>query len=274
VGGFGGGKVFAGLAMKKTLEWWLGRKYNRTPKISFVMNVHNMVDRPIATIRQLRKFHNAEIIVVDDGSEISCTHALLIELTGINEFLLHANDLFEVLTTNRAFYFAHGEYIAMIQDDDSYNGTNWVSDAIELFSRHNDMAVLGGRMALRFHGNNDVVKPEKLGKCTSFRFVQTVNAAPMWIRRSSFLELGGFDEDFAPFQWSETELCMRAWLNGMSVGWYSPGRVTMSNTSDRRENKNSLVGDMIEINRRLIYRKFCSRFQEIDALVGARNCNL
>lgn len=35
--------------------------------------------------------------------------------------------------------------------------------------------------------------------------------------RSAFLELGGFDESFAPFGWEDVELSLRAWKQGLEV---------------------------------------------------------
>ena len=32
--------------------------------------------------------------------------------------------------------------------------------------------------------------------------------------------MGGIDQSFAPFQFDDTELCLRAWTVGLQVGWY------------------------------------------------------
>ncbi len=36
----------------------------------------------------------------------------------------------------------------------------------------------------------------------------------MVVRRDRFLELGGFDPDYAPFNWEDVDLCWRAWRKG------------------------------------------------------------
>ena len=38
----------------------------------------------------------------------------------------------------------------------------------------------------------------------------------MLVRRSMFLELGGFDETFF-MEWEDLDLCWRAWLRGWST---------------------------------------------------------
>jgi GT2 family glycosyltransferase len=54
------------------------------------------------------------------------------------------------------------------------------------------------------------------GKPTKPKFVGCVSGASMAVKRTVFLELGGFDEDF--FAYSEdTDFCWRAWLAGYKV---------------------------------------------------------
>lgn len=44
-------------------------------------------------------------------------------------------------------------------------------------------------------------------------------------RRDSFLQLGGFDEDFAPFGWEDVELSLRAWKQGWELHYEPRSRV-------------------------------------------------
>ena len=259
--------------MKKTLAWWKKRGYLYNPTVSFLLETHNMAKDAISVIKGLRKFKDAEIIVMDDGSSHNHTKLLLDELSGVNEFLLHANDLFSVLTMNRACYFARGKYIAKIQDDDEYVGTGWVNDAVALFEKYPDLMVLGGRTALSFPANWEPPRKPNRNRCfQGFRFVQAINEAPMWIRRADFIELGGLDEDFAPLMYSEVEISFRAWLAGKSVGWYGPNVKRHANkTAGRRATKRPLLLEAYDRNKILLHEKFSSELGNMCAMVRQRN---
>jgi hypothetical protein len=235
-------------AKQKTIHDWMAKGYINEPVISFVIQSHNKSKNVIQLVRKLRQFPRSETIVIADGSRLDETHRLLEACTGGMEFVLHANDLYEVIMYDRAIHMARGRYVALLQDDDDCDSLEWVEDALTLFSRFSELAILGGRDAVRILPR--VVTPdgmpgefvvdgnvcqranmcrweivassasEKLpGK--EFRFVQAVNRAPLILNRNVFLEkLRHLDQSYAPCQWDDTELCLRAWVAGAKVGWY------------------------------------------------------
>ena len=252
----------------KTLAWWGSRGYVFNPTISFVLSNHNMSRQSKEIVNHLRQFLNTEIIVLDDGSEHDHTRALLDHMDGVNEFVVHANDLFDVVMFNRVFGFARGEYIVVLQDDDVYSGRGWVVEAMKILKRDPKIAILGGRHAVTMsRGGGKNVD----GKGT-FRYAQSVNAAPMWVRRDAFLELGGFDDDFAPNFWHEPELCIRAWLSGYRVGFYRSGvDICAVSTRKRRINKQAIETEARHRNRLLFMEKFGDRLEDVQKMVDACN---
>lgn len=214
---------------------------------------------------------------MDDGSSHDNTKILLDELNGVNEFLLHFNDLFCVLTQNRAIGFARGEYVVKLQDDDFYSDPGWIGRALDLFEEHPDLAIIGGRGSLTF---DEWIWERPLPwrpapAWEKFEFVTAVNEAPMWFRRDDFLYLGGFDEDFAPKYWGEQEICFRAWLAGMSVGWYKSGATIIAvPTRARRNLQRSLASDARERNRALFAEKFQDKWPLVRQLALERNAAL
>jgi len=257
----------------KTMKWWASRGYLRRPKVSFLLETHNMSAETIAIIKCLRKRRDAEIIVMDDGSDHDHAKAILDEIDGVNEFLLHYNDLFVILTQNRAMSFARGEFMVKLQDDDEYTHPGWIDGALNLFEKHPDLAIIGGRGSLHLANKFDWTRPLPWRPvCPKFQFVPAVNEAPMWIRRSAFLELEGFDEEFAPQYWGEQEICFRAWLAGMSVGWYQSGaKICAKHTGARRRQKQPLQGECLVRNRRLFVEKFADKLERVNGLVRKRN---
>ena len=172
-----------GKRLVKTLQWWGSRGYLFNPAISFVLSNHNMSKQSKEIVNHLRQFRNTEIILLDDGSEHNHTKALLDHRGGVNEFVVHANDLFDVVMFNRVFGFARGEYIVVLQDDDAYKGREWVTRAMKILNEDPKIAILGGRNRITMSKNGKKIV-EGDGE---FKYAQMINAAPMWVRRDAFL---------------------------------------------------------------------------------------
>lgn len=133
---------------KKNHASWVAKGYRKTPKVTFILQSHDKSLQICHVLPKLRQYEDAEIIVIDDGSQLEHTMRLASALTGANEFLLRANDLFENVTYDKAIRLANGQYIALMQDDDDFEDTEWVEKAINLFEQHPKMAILGGSGAL------------------------------------------------------------------------------------------------------------------------------
>jgi glycosyltransferase involved in cell wall biosynthesis len=227
---------------QKTYEMWSNRGYESQPKITFIIQSHNKSEQVCTIVENLRKVKHSEIIVIDDGSIESHTKKLAAFLNVGNEFIIRANDLYEVITYDRAITMARGEYVVLLQDDDDFQQVDWVKQGIVFFEKYEKLAILGGRTGCLPCDQTDDETPGShilegdLGRVANllkskivetpdgengFKFVEHVNRAPMWIRRDYYLnKLGGADQSFAPFQFDDTELCLRAWTVGLQVGWY------------------------------------------------------
>ena len=105
----------------------------------------------------------------------------------------------------------------------------------------------------------------------TFRFVPSVNRAPMWIRRDLFEEhLHQIDPAFAPFQYDDDELCLRAWLCGLEVGWYDARFRSLSAGGMRLWNK-GFTGEQSQRNGRRLYQMYAHRMDEILTKVREAN---
>ena len=229
-------------------------------------------------VRKLREYPDAEIIVIDDGSSFAHTRALVKFLDGGNEFLVRANDLYENVMYDKTIRFANGRYVVLMQDDDEITSLDWVDKGIRYFERYPDMVILGGLDGLNFvideenrWGYVDQYPDKAKG---GFRFVHSVNRAPMLLDRDLFLKhLGHIDFSFAPFQCDDCELCLRAWLSGLKVGWYDAGFESMLAGGMRIWNK-GLIGVQEIKNRGKLYEMYKDRVNEISALVEKANSKL
>ncbi|MBQ2211139.1 MAG: glycosyltransferase [Prevotella sp.] len=256
---------------KKNHVSWVAKGYRKEPMVTFVIQSHNKSLQICHILPKLRQYEDAEIIVIDDGSSMEHTERLVKALTGTNEFLLRANDLFENVTYDKTIRLANGKYIALMQDDDDFEDTAWVENAVSLFQRHPKMVILGGKDGLDIafeeesgwaHGGRSMTKGD-------FTFVTSVNRAPMWIHRELFTQhLHHIDFRFAPFQFDDYELCARAWLSGLQVGWYDAGFHSLTAGGMRLWN-NDFTKEQSERNGKLLYQLYADKQEELRKKVAA-----
>lgn len=220
----------------RTYAAWKAKGHVKDPLVTFLIQSHDKSLQVCHVLPKLRMFPHAEIVVIDDGSSLEHTARLAKALTGANEFLVRANDLYENITYDKCLRFCNGRYVALLQDDDDFaDGIQWAETAVRLFRSHPDMAILGGFDGRKVHflrkeNGEKTYQSESMvldgqGKpregVPDFCFVMTVNRAPMWVDRKLFMEnLRHIDYSFAPFQSDDYELCLRAWTKGLKVGWY------------------------------------------------------
>lgn len=281
---------------QKTYEAWAAKGYNPTPLISFVIQGHNKSENIVKIVNKLRAYNNAEIIVIDDGSDKAQTAILLDQLTGANEFVLRCNDLYEVITYDRAIYLSRGAYVALLQDDDDFEDLSWVDDAVKYFTLYTDMVFLGGRRGMnmlpmettpdKVRGEYEIVdgygqrknsfKYEFIGdkpEHGDFRFVQLVIRAPMWVNRALFIDkIKNIDQSFAPFQWDDAEVCLRAYTLGLKVGLYKTRfDLGVGGTGGMRIWNLDLHHRQDELNAAKIYELYSDKFEQIQTMVNRAN---
>ncbi|MBO5591800.1 MAG: glycosyltransferase [Prevotella sp.] len=259
---------------QKSYETWLAKGYNDTPEVTVIIQSHNKSVQVCHILPKLRQHKNLEIIVIDDGSSLEHTQRLAKALTGANEFLVRANDLYENRTYDKAIRFANGRYIALLQDDDDFDGAEWMTAAVGYFRKYPQMAILGGKWALHLETDENRKWAHSTSHSTEgkdFVFTASVNRAPMWINRELFeAHLHHIDATFAPFQYDDDELCLRAWLSGLQVGWYNAGFRSLSAGGMRLWN-NQFSKEQTARNGKLLYKMYADKAEEVERLVSAAN---
>lgn len=223
-------------------------QYDASPKVTFIIQFFNKRENIQKLFSALVLIEHAEIIVIDDGSVDGSYKQWMKLLTKPNHFLLRSNDLHEVITYDRALRMAKGNIACLLQDDDIPMDNQWVHEALLLFQHHPKMIILGGRNGIQVkmpeqptentHSQYTVkdnvgsipgvarfrIFEKPIYSCPStnipFMFCSTVNRAPMFVRVSEYLHIGGTDLSFAPFQCDDVEICLRAWRCGYRVGLY------------------------------------------------------
>lgn len=256
---------------KKDHASWEAKGYRKEPAVTFIIQSHDKSLQVCHVLPKLRQYANAEIIVIDDGSKAEHTQRLAAALTGANEFLLRANDLFENVTYDKAIRLANGRYIALMQDDDDFDGIGWVERAVSLFEQHPEMAILGGKggLDIAFEDDRQWAHGGPSMATGDFSFVTAVNRAPMWLNKELFRQhLHHIDFRFAPFQFDDYELCARTWLCGLQVGWYDAAFRSLTAGGMRLWN-NDFTREQSERNGRLLYQLYATQREEIARRVAA-----
>ena len=260
---------------KKSYATWLAKGYVKEPLVSIVLQSHNKSLQIRHILPKLRAWGDSlEIVIIDDGSDISHTQALAESLTGANEFLVRANDLYENVTYDKAIRFANGKYIALLQDDDDFDDTSWIDNALRYFDAHSHLAILGGKDGLDMefeHDRQTAHGGKKADGGREFQFVVSVNRAPMWLNKELFCRhLHHIDFSFAPFQFDDYELCARAWLQGLQVGWYDAKFKSLSVGGMRLWN-GSFTQEQTQRNGKRLYAMYADKIEEIRKKVEACN---
>lgn len=259
---------------KKCYATWAAKGHLKEPTVSVLIQSHNKSLQVCHILPKLREYKDIEIIVIDDGSTQEHTQRLAQELTGANEFLVRCNDLYENITYDKCLRFANGRYVALLQDDDDFDGIQWISQAVSLFEQHPEMVILGGKdgLDIKFehdkqwaHGGDKTATPP-------FSFVMSVNRAPMWINRELFRQhLHHMDYAFTPFQFDDYEVCARAWLCDLKVGWYDAQFRSLSVGGMRLYN-GGFIGEQAERNGKRLYQLYADKEQEIlNRVKGGKN---
>ena len=258
---------------QNSFEKWRAKGYIFEPEVSFVIQSHNKSLQVCHIVSKLRQMPNAEIIVIDDGSENVHTKRLTSFLTKANEFLIRANDLFEIITYDRAIRFANAKYVVLLQDDDDFDNLEWVEKGLTLMEKYSDMVILGGK-----DGVNPLFTNGRISECTNaiikdktFCFVPAIDRAPQWINKNIFLEhLHHIDQSFAPFQFDDFELCLRAWSIGYKVGWYNANFHSLSAGGMRLYN-GAFTGEQCKKNGQKLFDLYSNHMNDILSLVSQAN---
>lgn len=252
---------------KKSYESWLSKGYNNAPIVSVIIQSHNKSLQVSHILTKLRAYPSIEIIVIDDGSDLTHTHALAQLMTGANEFLLRSNDLYENIMYDRTLRMTNGKYIALLQDDDDFESVAWIDEAVGYFKKYPSLAILGGKDALKFTFNPPKAYGTKIQPMPPFDFVPAVNRAPMWINKELYMQkLQHIDFAFAPFQYDDYELCARAWLNGLQTGWYNAEFKSLSAGGMRLWNQ-YFAGQQMERNSRQLHELYHKDKEKIETLI-------
>ena len=290
-----------------------GRRFSAYPQLLLALQAFN---KDFLLRRSLQPFligNLRHMVVFADGCADSTAAIAQRLLSGPDHLVIAANDRHEVVNNSLALELARRQgcsFLLILQDDDLYPpGLAWLDYGLALFEADPQLLVIGFNVGLDFlefkqagddyrtnplHNRSTDLHPDAVGidgaflairhglpphpKQLQHRYCQIVCRAPMLIRVQPFLQQGGFDQRFAPFQDDDTHFCLRSWSLGYRCALVRglPVRRDMGIGGMR------LMGH-IGVNRaahtlrniRLVHEEFGGAINDgsLQALVDAANCD-
>jgi GT2 family glycosyltransferase/glycosyltransferase involved in cell wall biosynthesis len=202
------------------------------PLISIVVVTYNKVHLSYQCLRALANssYSNIELILVDNASQDG-TDLLLERVKGNCTVIQNTENLHFLKSCNQAFELASGQYVALVNND-AILAHDTIQNAYEALKRYNDFAIVGGKVLHvdgRIQDAGSIVFSDgsargfgrrQLASDHRFSFERTVDyVSGCFLFTSAFIikDLNGFDDDYSPAYYEETDLCFRARRQGIPI---------------------------------------------------------
>jgi len=208
-------------------------------KISIILTCHNkenLIGKVLKGIIENTE-QQAELVLVfdgcDDNSESICDKIIAEnEDSNIIFKKIYTPDVFETKANNEGMKMASGDYFILVQDDMVIKEKGWDIRILKPFNQYSDIISITSNTA----HNIKAVKSRFLRKYTGldcpdqvsrlnglsrniFSIRDTANRGPLALDAKKVRELNYLDEAFAPYNWDEHDLNLRAynqhkWVSG------------------------------------------------------------
>jgi GT2 family glycosyltransferase len=206
-----------------------------------------------------------EVVVVDDGSADDSPR--LLRLVPNLVYLRNEVPQGFVPSVNRAARVARGRFLLLLNNDTQVQ-PGWLDELVAAFDDP-DVGIAGSRLifpsghlqeagaVLRSDGSVELVglnDDPRLPQYNVGREVDHCSGASLMIPRDLFLELGGFDEAYAPAYFEDCDLALRVRSRGRKIV-YVPGSVVVHHLSVTTSGLSSKECQ-IEANRRRLLERW------------------
>jgi len=204
---------------------------NEKPKVSILVVLFNQAGLTLLCLKALEAIKNVEyeIIIVDNASNDQVPR-LLTRIDGARILRNQNNEGF-IRAVNSGAEFARGEYLLLLNND-ALLFHDTLLNAVNYLDNNYSAGALGGKILL---WNNQLQEAGSIiwkdGSCRGYgrdddpnkfeynftRKVDYCSGAFFMTRTHLFKELGGFDTDYCPAYYDETDYCVRLWKSGYTV---------------------------------------------------------
>lgn len=261
------------------------------PEISIIIILYNRAELTLSCLSSLIRnpFQSFELILVDNNSTDG-TRQLLKQIKGA-KIIINDQNLHYLLACNQASKIAQGNYLLFLNNDTQILGDS-ISSAFNTINSSEDIGAVGGKLILpdgTLQEAGSIIWQD--GTCLGYgrgdspnapqylfkRSVDYCSAAFLLTRRDLFLQLGGFDEDYQPAYYEETDYCIQLQKIGKKI-IYDPNvnilHYEFASSSHTGSSDHAIT--LMEKNQKLLQDKHKDWFQsqypsDLKNLIFARN---
>lgn len=207
-------------------------KENENPKVSIIIPVYNQFDYTYNCLKSIL-IHSGEIeyeVIVADDSSTDRVKELEQFVTGIT--VVHNTENLKFLKNcNNASKLARGEYILFLNNDTQVQ-PNWLEPLTSLMDRDAEIGMVGSKLIypngqLQEAGGilwkdgsawnyGHFMNPES-AEYSYVKEVDYISGAAIMIRKNLWNVIGGFDEQFMPAYYEDTDLAFEVRRQGYKV---------------------------------------------------------
>jgi O-antigen biosynthesis protein len=221
------------------------------PTVSIVIPIFNNYKITYSCLNSILKNTHGieyEVIIIDDNSTLP-EFDLAEKFVGVN-LIKNDENIGFLRSCNKAAAMAQGEYVCILNNDTEVH-EGWIKHLVELMDGDNNIAVAGpkliypnGRLqeaggiiwndasAWNFGKFDNPEKPD----FNYLKEVDYISGACLLVRKAVWEQLGGFDQQFAPAYYEDTDLAMQVRKAGYKVVYQPLSVVThhegLSNGTD------------------------------------------
>ena len=197
---------------------------SRDPILSILVPVYNQVHYTLACLRSIAEHPPKvpfEVVVADDCSTDE-TERVLAAIPGLR-VVRHNSNLRFLRSCNRAVDICRGDFIFFLNNDTLVQAGTFDS-LLDTFEQHTDIGIAGSRLLYpdgRLQEAGGIVWNDasawNFGRlqdpdAPAYSYLKDcdyVSGAALMIRKKVFIELGKFDERYAPSYYEDTDLCFK-----------------------------------------------------------------
>ncbi|MEO0835369.1 MAG: tetratricopeptide repeat protein [Cyanobacteria bacterium J06642_3] len=197
--------------------------HSDTPQVSIIIPVYNQLDYTLQCLKAIAlnvaEGTQVEIILVNDCSTDQ-TESILTPITAINLVSSESNQGF-IYSCNQGASLAKGEYLYFLNNDTEIKA-NCIESLIKVLVEDEQVGAVGSKLiypqgSLQEAGG--IIWQDASGwnygrqdnpfdpKYNYLRPVDYCSGASLMVRREVFEQLNGFERDFAPAYYEDTDLC-------------------------------------------------------------------
>lgn len=215
------------------------------PTVSLIIPTRDRVEllsQCLASLRDVLQAGRVECLIVDNGSEQPETHRYLqqaVAMSGVR--VIRQPGPFNYSSLNNiAAQQAQGDILGFVNNDvviPSQFQACWLDEILGYFQRqdvggvgikllYDDGFVQHGGVILGTNGLADHAfrrlrhdEPGYWGRAVKAQQLSAVTAATLFVRRSQFFEVGGFNERDLPVAFNDVDLCLKLRRCGLAIVW-------------------------------------------------------